>query len=434
MRALFVSWPWRTHFQPLVPLAWALQAAGHEVQVASGPELADVMTSSGLTSVVVGTEERVLEGLAERFTEEQVAMVRTLEELGPRDDLLFDFAETREEELTWDRLRLLTRYLTEIHKGMNEALVEELVEYCQWWKPDLVVWDWLSQAGSIAAAAVGAASARVRSEIDWDARFRRNFVRVRAQQPPEGREDALADWLGGWAQKYGGSFSEEMVTGDFTIDHMLDSMRLETQVPHVPVRYVSYHGPSVVSHWTRRDPAKRRVLATFGVSQNRGREYQAATVQQLQDMLDSLADLDIELIVTLPRSIQADLKRIPGNTTLVEFVPLHVIIPSCSAVIHHGGIPGFMEAIEHHVPQLLVGRIPGDIEERAPLLEEARAGLHLPPRQLRGERVRECLVRLLEDPEFKEGTGRLRKELAGRPTPSEVIRDLEILTDRYRRR
>jgi glycosyltransferase (activator-dependent family) len=433
VRVLIVSWPWRTHLQPMVPLGWALQAAGHEVRVSSSPDLLESLTASGLMTVPVGPPD-VLKRMSEQFTEEQIELVRTLEQLGSRDDFFFDFASRTKEALTWDRLRLRNRYFTEVLKGVNDAMVEELVDYCRWWKPDLVVWEWMSHAGASAARATGAAGARIRSEIDVDIWSRRIFLQLRAEQPPEEREDALADWLGRWAEKFGKSYSEEMVTGHFTIDHMLGSMRLDSDVHHVPLRYVSYHGPAVVPQWARRDPAKRRVLATFGVSQNEGKIYQAVSVRQLQQILDSLADLDIELVVTAPQKVQRDLKRVPANTMLTEFVPLHAVVPTCSAVIHHGGIPAFMEAIANGVPQLMVGRVVPDIDLRAPLLEKAQGGLYISRPQLSGDRVRECLVRLLEEPAFREGADRLRTEQATQPTPSELVPELEKLAARYRSR
>ncbi|NEE29814.1 activator-dependent family glycosyltransferase [Streptomyces sp. SID7982] len=431
MRVLIVSWPWRTHFQPMVPLGWALQAAGHEVRVSSSPDLVESLTSSGLTAVPAGPAD-VLKTMYEQFTEEQVELVRTLEQLGSRDDFFFDFAADSADALTWDRLRLRTRYFTQILKGVNDTMVEELVDYCRWWKPDLVIWEWMSHAGAIVARATGAASARIRSEIDVDAWSRRAFLRLRQEQPPQEREDALADWLGGWAEKFGKTYSEEMVTGHFTLEHMLGSMRLASDVPHVPVRYVSYHGPAVVPEWARRAPEKPRVLATFGISQRKGREYQAVSLRQLQQILDSLADLDIELVVTAPEKVRKNLQRIPRNTRLAEFVPLHAVIPTCSAVIHHGGIPAFLESVAGGVPQLMVGRVVGDIDLRAPLLEEARGGLYISRPHLTGERVRACLIRLLEEPAFGEGAEKLRGEQAAQPAPADLVPELERLAALHR--
>src|SRR5690349_17741502 len=56
MRVLLTSWAWPSHFMPLVPLGWALQAAGHEVHVASQPRLAPVITEAGGVAVPVGPD------------------------------------------------------------------------------------------------------------------------------------------------------------------------------------------------------------------------------------------------------------------------------------------------------------------------------------------------------------------------------------------
>jgi UDP:flavonoid glycosyltransferase YjiC (YdhE family) len=54
MRVLFTVNPGTTIFNHLVPLAWALRTAGHEVRVASQPLFADEITRAGLTAVGVG--------------------------------------------------------------------------------------------------------------------------------------------------------------------------------------------------------------------------------------------------------------------------------------------------------------------------------------------------------------------------------------------
>ncbi|MFD8546326.1 activator-dependent family glycosyltransferase [Streptomyces sp. NPDC059649] len=429
MRVLFACIPWRTHFQQTVPLAWALQAAGHEVRVASGPELADAMAASGLTAVCVGSDEPVVDKLDALLDEE---VLKKVEELQERGDLLVDLSENREEELTWERLRWGYRMTRRTQAAMNDAMVEELVEYGRWWQPDLVVWDWMSSAGAIAATALGVPHARIGTELDVVGRMRRHYLRVRAQQPAADREDPLGDWLREWADKYGAEFGEEMVTGQVQIEQMLGSMRLESDVPHLPMRFLPYHGPSSVPRWARQDPSKPRVLTTFGLSLEQSDRHQALPMEQVQGMLDAVADLDIELVVTLPERFRKELVRVSGHTRLVEFVPLNAVIGSCAAVIHHGGVPAFMEAVAHGVPQLILGRAVPDMGERGPRLERAGAGLWIPgdtPQEFDGDRIRAALVRLLDEPGFREGAGRLREEFLAQPSPSDVVRELERLAD-----
>ncbi|RQX22278.1 hypothetical protein DLJ57_25730, partial [Micromonospora chalcea] len=50
------TWGWRSHFYSLVPLGWALQAAGHEVRVASHPSMVAAISSAGLAAVPLGAD------------------------------------------------------------------------------------------------------------------------------------------------------------------------------------------------------------------------------------------------------------------------------------------------------------------------------------------------------------------------------------------
>ncbi|GAB3904599.1 hypothetical protein GCM10029964_098610 [Kibdelosporangium lantanae] len=52
MRVLFTTSAARPHLYPIVPLAWACRAAGHEVRVASGAKIADDIVHTGLPAVV----------------------------------------------------------------------------------------------------------------------------------------------------------------------------------------------------------------------------------------------------------------------------------------------------------------------------------------------------------------------------------------------
>lgn len=429
MRVLFVTFPYKTHFLMDVTMAWALHTAGHEVHVASGPELVEDITGAGLTAVPVGSAETLQEKTV-RATEDGSLMTpqKWLEMGSPSVDM----AEDREEELTWEQLKFL--YGT-VHvpkaKIWNDSMFDDLVDYCRWWRPDLVVWEALSYAGAVAATATGAAHARMPFAIDVYSRMRGHYLRVKDQQPPEAREDALAEWLGEWAAKYGCEFSEEMVTGQFTIDQMLDSMRLPSELHHVPIRHVPYNGPSVVPKWLVGDPPAPRVLMTFGLMMKDAPILQVISTEQLQETLNAVADLDIELVVTLPDKLRDELDNIPKNTKIVDFVPLHAIIPSCSVVIHHGGIPGFCGSLTYGVPQLQISLAP-DAAIRGEHLREAQAGLWISPGEVSAAKVRDALVRLLEDPSFREGAMRLRQELLSRPSPNEAVPELERLTAKYR--
>ncbi|MEE3921336.1 hypothetical protein V2I01_33205 [Micromonospora sp. BRA006-A] len=71
MRVLFTTFAAKVHMYSQVPLAWALHTAGHEVRIASQPDLADDITHTGLTAVPVGPALNLEEGM--RQTEEGLA-------------------------------------------------------------------------------------------------------------------------------------------------------------------------------------------------------------------------------------------------------------------------------------------------------------------------------------------------------------------------
>ncbi|OMI37211.1 glycosyl transferase [Streptomyces sparsogenes DSM 40356] len=426
MRVLLVTIPWRTHFQFCVPMAWALRTAGHEVHVASGPDLTDVIVQSGLTAVQVGSEEHFLQKAHQAQTEASEATWGGIHHP-------IDLGENREEMFPLSYLKSLCATSTEVAKAINDSMIDDLVAYCRWWKPDLVIWEWLSHAGAVAAAAVGAAHARMPIGIEVEARMRRHFLKLLARQEPADRGDPMAEWLGAWGEKHGFEFREELVTGQFTIDQVPDSMRLKANVPQVSVRHVPYNGRAVAPEWIRHEPPAPRVLATFGMSMwdmsssQPVSSYQMVSIEQLQDWLDSLADLDMELVMTLPGRIQEKLKHVPRNTRLVDFVPLHLVIPSCAAVIHHGGLPAFCSSLAHGVPQLMVSRMAPDASVRGARLEEAQAGGWIPPERMTGKRIRNHLAKLLEDPSYRAGAERLRQEVLAQPSPNEVVPELERL-------
>ena len=54
MRVLFVPHANKAHLHIMTPLAWALRTAGHDVRVASQPEIADAIIASGFVPVEVG--------------------------------------------------------------------------------------------------------------------------------------------------------------------------------------------------------------------------------------------------------------------------------------------------------------------------------------------------------------------------------------------
>lgn len=434
MRVLFATYSERTHFHAMVPLAWALVTAGHEVRVASQPALTDVITRTGLTAVPVGADHNLWRVsnrfLTPRFAKANPQAYKKMRgvELPP-----FDLADEPMENVSWEYLRSgYEKVVPGWYKMINDTMVEDLVEYARSWRPDLVIWEPATYAGPIAAKAAGAVQARQLWSIDIFGRTRQNFLRQLERQPISEREDPLAEWIGGQVQKFDVEFTEDLTTGHFSVEQYPDSLRMETDLRYVPMRYVPYDGDAVVPKWlweTAGEPAaKPRVCLTLGVAAT---ERFGGYPVSVQDILDSLADLDIEIIATLAETEQQRLERVPDNTKLVSFVPLSALMPTCSAAITHVGFGTFNTTALNGVPQLTLPE-QHDAPPLAKRLVEYGAGLTEYHSDATGAKVRAHLMRLLEEPGFARSAAGLRDEMLAMPTPNDVVPTLEKLVDEYR--
>lgn len=421
MRILITSFAMDAHFNGAVPLAWALRGAGHEVRVASQPALTDSIVRAGLTAVPVGDDHKM----------EQVARHAGAGMYAHHSHP--DFLEHRPEQLDPDFLIASNSLLTATYYAQvnNDSMVDELVAYAQYWKPDLVIWELFTFAGAVAARASGAASARILSFPDTFYGVRVELLRHLAGSPDERRDDSLAEWLSLVLERHGCRFDEEVVTGSWTIDQMPPGVRLELGLPTVPMRYVPYNGPTpaVVPDWLRSDPAKPRVCFTLGETIRRTAFPNAVRVA---DLFAAIDDLDIEAVALLSEQELGDAK-VPGNTRVVDRVPLHALMPSCAAIVHHGGAGTWSTAAAYGVPQVAMGWM-WDAIYRAQRLEAHGAGRFLPSFELSPTRLREELVRILDEPSFAECAGALSQTMASAPSPVEVVPELERRTAEHRAR
>lgn len=413
MRVLFTTYPERTHFYAMAPLAWALRTAGHEVRFASQPRFADVITRSGLTAVPVGTNRDLRQLLARDPNWFRIGLSGM--------PVPYDVVDWPDERVTWTYLQ--DGYDIQVprwHKMCNVPLVPDLVAFARSWQPDLVVWEASTYAGAIAAAACGAAHARLLFSVDAFAVTRQHYLRLRAGGDP------LAEWLGSYCARYGFRFSEELVTGQFTITLVPPSLGVEARLRYVPVRYIPYAGPAVVPAWLRAQPERPRVAITMGLST----ADLTGEAVDLPDIFTELADQDIEIVATLPETARRDL-TVPDNVRLVSYVPLHALIPTCAAVMHHGGFGTLVTTATYGRPQLILPWN-NDGPSLAQKVAAQGAGLALHVFQGSGGPVKDRLLRILREPKFQAAADRLRADVLAMPAPNEVVGDLEKLTAEYR--
>ncbi|MFC4535907.1 activator-dependent family glycosyltransferase [Sphaerisporangium dianthi] len=413
MRILFASYAERTHFYSMVPLAWALAAAGHDVRVAGQASLKDAISGAGLTAVPVGGENNLWRVLRLYPQAEEMARSQVFPPFG-----LLDLPE---EERTYAAFRSgyeqVVRWWWRL---TNDPMVDGLVAFARAWRPQLVIWEAATFAGALAAAAVGAAHARVTCSLDLYGAAREQFLRLSGLRPPAERSDPLAEWLGARAAKVGVPFGEEMVTGHFTVEQLPASMRVRTDLRYVPMRYTPYNGVAVVPRWLWEPPARPRVCVTLGTM---NAERLGGSPISVREALDALADLEVEVVATVPDAERDRLGAVPANATVVPRAPLYALAGSAAAVVHHGGWGTMNTTALHGVPQLTLAQ-QFDAPVRGRLLAAQGAGLCLPPERADAAAVRERVTRLLGEASFREGAAGLRDEMLSMPTPRAVAAEV----------
>ncbi|MFE9281746.1 nucleotide disphospho-sugar-binding domain-containing protein [Nocardiopsis alba] len=415
MRVVVATIAERSHFLAVVPLAWALRSAGHEVVVASQPELAGAVSAAGLPFAPVGRGD---------------VLARVLRRLRGRSGTMeaVDWHDARTWELPWSELSTHMRHMVTFWWRMvNEPMVGDLVDLCRTWKPDLVVWDPITLCAPVAARACGAAHVRFLWGVDTFARMRGSYLGRMEEQVPEVREDPLGEWLSGLAARYGVEFDEELVVGQATIDQVPDVLRIPVDdrlgVRYLGMRFVPYNGRAVVPDWLRERPEGRRLCLTLGTSAT---DRFGGYTLPLGEVLEALGQVDAEVVATVPLQARQDLGVVPSNVRLVDYVPLHALAATSTATINHSGFGSALTCLEQGLPQVLfTDRRMFDTPELARRITGAGAAVLLESGAAGPEDFLRAAERALTETGLTERSASLGEWIRTRPTPAAVAAELE---------
>nr|UPI48948.1 glycosyltransferase [Micromonospora sp.] len=401
MRILFVPMPMPTHYLSMVPLAWAFRAAGHEVRFAAQPAVADAIRRSGLTGAPVGGGYDFAAAIAER----RRARRESGEPLTP--DMVAAMSDA-------ERRAVKERMFTPQVKAA-EAIADGLVAYARRWRPELVVADPLALAGPLAAAAAGAPLVRHLWGPDV----------IGAMGFP-GRGLATDQWPDPLLRLYGAHGVEP--AADYavrTVDICPPSLRAATGPERLPMRFVPYNGPGIEPEWAA-GSGRRRVCVTWGMSASAVGGREGFLVPWI---LAGLAEFDVEIVLAIKAADRALLGDLPPGTLVAEEVPLHLLLPSCDAIVHQGGGGTLLTAAALGVPQLIVTNS-GDQTFNARLLTATGAAVSVHAEDAADGLLKETAARLLHDDAeaLRAAADVLRAEIQAQPAPAEVAAALASVT------
>ncbi len=385
MRVLFVTWAWPSHFYPGVQLGWALRAGGHEVLVASQPALTDVITGSGLPAVAVGRDVDV-GAMAARY---------------------FTWLMRQDRPVEWEEMRAWGTGNVITYKRIAEAMLDDTLALARAWRPDLIVHDPTTFAGPLVAAAIGVPAVRHIWGMDYTLRTR--------EFEPEALRD-LCDRLG---------LDTVETLGDVTVDPCPPSLQVPADVRRLPMRYVPYNGPAVVPAALPDPPERPRVCVLESTAMANWAGDDGALVPVV---LEALAGSDVEVVVLSGDRRAADGTTPPNVRVLTDRVALHLLLPSCSLVIHQGGGGAVMTALAAGVPQFLVPRFTDHVFN-ARRVAAAGAARELFAAQCTPERARAEVEALLADDGYRRAAAGLAAEMAALPSAADVVARLTELAE-----
>ena len=378
MRVLFVPAIARSQVYLMTPLAWAMRTAGHQVRVACQPDLAEHIASIGLTPAPVG---RPMPGLK-----------KDMEEAEPKQDPIAPVTDPRTREKAeqsqygWgDPAGLMDHLTSDFFKLLTpDSLIDDLVDYAQRWRPDLIIWNTLAFAGPVAARVSGAAHARMPWAVDTWLRCARAIVR---RAPSATRARWRTRWSNGCRRSSSATArtsTKRWCSGSGPFDPAPPSISTRPTPACTTSRYArcpSTARPRFRTGCTAAHP--QAGLPDARLLEPRG---PAGVEASPRELLEAVADLDVEVIATFNERQLGGTADLPDNVRVVDFVPLGVLLPSCSAIVHHGGPGTFATALEHGVPQLIVNGVYWHTKwwgsvSMANGLEDRGAGVHVPSRR-----------------------------------------------------
>jgi UDP:flavonoid glycosyltransferase YjiC (YdhE family) len=295
--------------------------------------------------------------------------------------------------------------------AVAEAMADDVLAFARSWRPHLIVYEPRAYVGLLAGWILGVPVIRHLWGTDYT--FRR-----------WGLEGPALNQL--WT-RFGVRDVDPL--GALTVDPCPPSLQVPTTAHRQPMRYIPYNGPGSIPSWLLEPPHRPRVCVTWGTTFG----AIAGHVSPARLSLDALAKLDVEVVVAVSAAQRHLLGELPGGARVVESMPLHLLLPSCAAIVHQGGAGTTITSIVCGVPQVIVPTI-ADEPMNARRVEESGAGRGVEQWLASPEKIRAAVTELLVNPTFRQGTERLRREVADQPGPAEVVDVLQALTRTSRRR
>jgi MGT family glycosyltransferase len=380
MRILFVVPPFVGHVNPTIAVGSALRTRGHQVAwLGHAPTLAQTLPT--------GYERLAFDdATVDRARERAEVDGRKLRGLA---SLPFLFEEV---------LVPLARATF----GLARAAVEA-------WKPDVLVVDQQMLSGALVARRLGLAWASFVCTPAY------GMVDPFVESPKIGQW--VAEQLAVLEREYDLAASAHPdLSPELVIVATVRELSLEPCVPNV--HFIGASGtarPEAVAFpWERLQPGRRVYLSLGTINAEQGpRLYRAA--------VEGLRELPLQLIVSAPPELVVDA---PAHWIVAARVPQLAVLEHVDAIVTHGGLNTVNEALANALP-MVVAPIRDDQPKIADALERAGVGVRIHLGRVTAASLRAALLRVLDEPSFRENARRVQTALATAGGPERAAELIE---------
>jgi UDP:flavonoid glycosyltransferase YjiC (YdhE family) len=403
MRILFTTFPASGHFHPLVPLAAAAQAAGHQVCFACAPSFRGQVEAGGFRAFPAGCDFRV-DHIADAADPEVRELIARVGQLGPGRET---------EEL----------FTTNMFFGLAaRRMAPDLLALHHTWPPDIIVRESLELGGALAAEYLGLPHAGVEVTnlsfiMPWREAIRVQLDRVRQGLglPPDPMLEMLYRYLHLSFTPPG--FYDPVLALPPTL-HALHSSAFDRS------------GDETVPAWLRELPERPTVYVTLGTVAN---NLPGVFPRVLRTILAGLRDEPLNLVVTIGRDKDpAELGPQPDNVHVERYIPQSLLFPYCDMVVTHAGHNTVLATIDAGLPLVLIP-LSGDQPDNAQRCEDLGLGRVVAPADLTPETVRDAVRTVGREPGYRNNVRLLQAEMRALPGPEHGVWLLEQLVAQHTR-
>lgn len=366
MRVLFVTNPGEGQLYPMIPLAWSLSAAGHDVLIGAPADFLPKIRRVGL-SAAASTEPL---DMLEIMTTASGGSLRP-------DDIPLD-----------EQVRAAARGFA----MMAERTMDSLSALVRAWRPDLLVTESTSFVTSLVAAQQSLPYVEHRPGLALPTFLRKLVAEELTRDMPE---------------------------PILIVDNCPRSFQHEDVPAGHLTRFVPYNGPGEVTSWMMSKGEVKRVLITLGT----GLPHDPNSWSLLELMTAALDKLSVEMVLAVPDPEDVGAPRLgalPPSVLAVGRFPLSAVVPTCDLVINHGGGGSVMTTLVNGLPQLVVPHY-GDQFLKADQVRQRGVGLGVPVAEISPEAVQTAASALLHEPKYAEAARGFAEENARQPSPVELV-------------